>query len=53
MLHLRKKNTYGKGIEITTSRNSKSLFSNSYSTLTSQVPFPAGEGQHVTYKENM
>lgn len=33
---------------MTTSRNSKSSFSNSYSTLTSQVPFPAGDGQHVT-----
>jgi hypothetical protein len=40
--------TYGKGIDISTSLNSCSSFSNSYSILTSIVPSPDGEGQQFT-----
>jgi hypothetical protein len=43
--------TYGKGIDINTSLNSCSSFSNSYSILTSIVPSPAGEGQQFTKNE--
>jgi hypothetical protein len=43
-----RKETYGRGMEITTSCRVTFSFSSSYSMLTSQVPSFEGEGQQLT-----
>lgn len=42
-----KSSTYGKGIVILTSINSKFVWASSYSILTSQLPSPASDGQQL------
>lgn len=48
--YILKQFTYGNGIVMTTSDNSKLVWDSSYSIFTSQLPSPASEGQQLICK---